>query len=530
MVITTLNTQNPFADYGSIVYGNRFIGRKKEIQAIHNRVLGDAFGNIAIIGLPRIGKTSLVWNSLMSLKDDFSKKNHYIFYINIGTISDSKDFFKALIQSIAYELEDVRIEGAIINKINYLITKLKEYEKDRFEFNNQVQIIFKFIKRMGFRITYILDEFDNAEKVFSIADFQLLRELASKPETQICLVTVSRKSLQEIEPESGGISDFHGIFKDLWLGVFNQTDIEEYWQNVSKLGIEVSPDYRQEVNCIVGSHPNLLNNFNYYVFNKLNAKSESSADNIFQNTESDLRLSMLSSFDLILNLLRRSNLYTKAMQLVLGPVYDVNTIDEQKLIKYQFLKEVDSEFKNNILSGGFGLKTHSGNAYICFSEYFTQYWKLKMYETDFWGLWKDTEIAIRDLIKGYLAEKFDTAWEEKYLLQYPSENRKSAINKLETERDKYQNNFGSLASSHIVDYTYPKDMYDLFIANDWTWFSKIFSNNDKRFWTKVFIELAFLRNPVAHNNSQFVPIDRINEAKSYCDLILEKISAWKQGR
>ena len=153
-----------------------------------------------------------------------------------------------------------------------------------------------------------------------------------------------------------------------------------------------------------------------------------------------------------------------------------------------------------------------------------------MYETDFWGLWKDTEIAIRDIIKDYLSETFNTNWEEEYLLKYPSEKRTDAINKLSKERAKYQKNFGSLASSHIVDYTYPKDMYDLFVANDWIWFSKIFSVNEKGFWVKVFAELAFLRNPVAHNNSQFVPINRINEAKSYCELILEKINTWRQNK
>jgi hypothetical protein len=64
MVIKALNTQNPFSDYGQIVKGSRFAGRKEEVQKIHNRVLGEAYGNIAIMGMPRIGKSSLVWNAL----------------------------------------------------------------------------------------------------------------------------------------------------------------------------------------------------------------------------------------------------------------------------------------------------------------------------------------------------------------------------------------------------------------------------------------------------------------------------------
>ena len=75
MVIKTLSTQNPFADYGNIIEGNRFIGRKSSIATIHNRVMGNSFGNIAIIGLPRIGKSSLVWNALMVKKTESAEKN-----------------------------------------------------------------------------------------------------------------------------------------------------------------------------------------------------------------------------------------------------------------------------------------------------------------------------------------------------------------------------------------------------------------------------------------------------------------------
>jgi hypothetical protein len=529
MVIKALNTQNPFAGYGSIVTGSQFIGRKDAINAIHNRVLGESFGNIAIMGLPRIGKTSLAWMALMPMKTRLAQKQHYVSYIGIGTISNSTDFFKSLIQSVIEEFEFSDVTESVLMKISTFFDKLKEVENNRFEFINQVQKIFKFIKRNGLRLTYILDEFDNAENIFSVADFQILRELSSKPETQICLITVSRRTIQELEPENGAISNFYGVFADLRLGIYNTDDIKEYWENASKNGIETTSQYQEKVNYLVGRHPYLLDLFNYFMFNSISKNGGRSFESVIDETESELRLNLYNSFDSSLKLLKEESLYAKAFQLVLGPVYDVTTIDEQKLLKYEFIREVSWAEKEQLLGGGLGLKNLNNTSFICFSEYFTQYWKLKMYETDFWGLWKDTEIAIRDVIKDYLSETFSTNWEEGYLLKYPSEKRTDAINKLSKERDKYQKNFGSLASLHIVDYTYPKDMYDLFIANDWSWFSKVFTVNEKNFWVKVFNELAFLRNPVAHNNSQFVPINRINEAKSYCELILEKITTWRQN-
>lgn len=529
MVIKTLNIQNPFAGYGSIVTGDRFIGRKYAIEAIHNRVLGESFGNIAIMGLPRIGKTSLAWVALMPLKERLAQKQHYVSYIGVGTISNSTDFFKSLIQSVLEEIEFSDLAESVQLKITTFFDKLKEVENNRFEFTNQVQKIFKFFKRNGIRLTYILDEFDNVANIFSVADFQMLRELSSKPETQICLITVSRRTIQELEPENGAISNFYGVFTDLRLGTYNTEDINEYWEKALNNGIETTSKYQEKVNYLVGKHPYLLDLFNYFMFNSICKNRNSDFESVIDETESELRLNLYNSFDSSLKLLKEENLYAKAFQLVLGPVYDVTTTDEQKLLKYEFIREVSWAEKEQLLGGGLGLKNLNNTSFICFSEYFTQYWKLKMYETDFWGLWKDTEIAIRDIIKHYLSETFNVNWEEEYLLKYPSEKRIDAINKLSEERNKYQKNFGSLASSHIVDYTYPKDMYDLFISNDWIWFSKIFTVNEKKFWVKVFAELAFLRNPVAHNNSQFVPINRINEAKSYCELILEKINIYMKN-
>ena len=105
MVIKALNTQNPFSDYGQLIKGKRFAGRKLEMQAIRNRVLGASFGNIAVMGMPRIGKSSLVWNALMPIKDEQISHGNIIKLIYIGEISTSIDFFKKLVYVLVEELE-----------------------------------------------------------------------------------------------------------------------------------------------------------------------------------------------------------------------------------------------------------------------------------------------------------------------------------------------------------------------------------------------------------------------------------------
>ncbi len=61
--------ENPFADYGNIVRGERFIGRRDDLQVIEGRVIRPReAGNLAIIGDHRIGKSSLVYKAIIERK------------------------------------------------------------------------------------------------------------------------------------------------------------------------------------------------------------------------------------------------------------------------------------------------------------------------------------------------------------------------------------------------------------------------------------------------------------------------------
>ena len=91
-----MNYNNPFSDFGKIVYGQRFVGRKKEVAIIQNRLLGTNYGNIAIMGLPRIGKSSLAYNSIYIYRDELIERKTYVFWINVGAIRSAKDFFLKL--------------------------------------------------------------------------------------------------------------------------------------------------------------------------------------------------------------------------------------------------------------------------------------------------------------------------------------------------------------------------------------------------------------------------------------------------
>ncbi len=507
MVIKTLDVQNPFSDYGTIVKGERFSGRQKEIEAIQNRVLGNNYGNIAIMGLPRIGKTSLAWNALMLKKDECSESGIFISFIYVGKLTSPEDFFKQLMCQTIDTIETLSNERyqQLLERLNSILKEIKAIGTDKFEFNNLVYKFFRFIKRNGYRVTFILDEFDSVNNLFSIADFQTLRQLSSQPETQICLITISRRTIQELEPQNGAISNFYGIFSDLRLGVFSKADLNDYWERVIRYGIEISDEYKNSVNYYVGGHPFLIDFYNYEFFNKIKNNKGNLNKEIYLSIESEIKLNLYNNFDNILKLLKEEGLYTKAIQLVLGPVYDVSSTDEQKLLKYEFIKQVDINLKYNILKRDIGVRNPRSNlAYVCFSDYFTELLNFKFADIDYWPLWRETEKAVRELIKTYIFEMFGENWELSYQKKHEkSEGKRKLLQKLDEVRTLTINKFGSLASSHLVDYTYPRDMYELFISSDWLWFEKVFGET-KSIWSKRFISLADIRNPIAHNNVNFV--------------------------
>lgn len=451
-------------------------------------------------------------------KEALRSRKTLVEWIRVSTIKTIKEFYLKLLNKVVKSLESLEASSyklLIESRDDYAIT----------EDSGKIEDFFAVLKQIGFRVIYILDEFDNFSNLGQQEDFQLLLALSSDPQYKICLVTVSRRTIPEIENKNyGAISDFYGIFHDLRLGLFNENDVALYWDRLIAENIEISSDYKNKIDYLVGKHPFLMDLINYNVFQVAKRDSTREYENILEDTKSDIRLNLFKGFEIALKILKEEKLYPKAFQLVLGPVYDVTVVDEEKLIKYSFLKEVSFAEKDRIIGGGIGLKTHRGTSYVCFSDYLTEYWKIKMTETDFWALWRDTENNVRDLIKEYTKSNFGFVdWETRYLAKNPSAKREELINKLKLERDKYQKNFGSLASSHIVDYTYPMDLYELFISTDWNWFSNIFTGHDRKFWAKIFGELAFLRNPVAHNNSEFVPSERIDTAKTYCEIILKKI-------
>ena len=487
---------NPFADYGRIVTGERFIGRKKEISEVQNRIFGESYGNLAIMGLPRIGKSSLAWNAILEYKKELEIKKIIPIDINMGKFSCSDDFFYEIIKK-AY----IKVKFDNVNLIEKIYIELFNitHKIDRF---NLIEEFFLLLKENGIRIIYILDEFDAVRNYFELADFQFLRELSYNPATKICIVTVSRRHLKEIEPQAGTISNFYQTFTDLYLGMFNKEDLNEYWEKFFNTKIPITEDGKNKIHDFAGQHPFLLDLFNYHLLGNL----EDDLIKSIEKTKKNINLTILNNYKNILDLLEEENLNTKLLQMVVGPVYDITIFDAEKIERY-------------------GLVKSENNKYTGFSYDFDVYLYSLARKISIWSLWTETEIKLRNLILRHLIEKYGENWEERFIKA--NLNKQSLIDNLKKNRDREKKSFPDTYSINLLDFTYPADLFDGFMQTDWAWFSKIFGKqlND---WKLKFDLLAKVRNPLAHNKENILRDFEKQNTIGFCGEIISKIDEWNK--
>lgn len=518
-----IESLNPFADYGSIVRGDRFVGRKKELNTIKQRVLGPNYGNLAIMGLPRIGKSSLAWQGILERKDSLLRDKTIPVFFQTGSCEDAISFFRQMVSLLDEEMLFVCEDERYLKFGMGLLKSIRE-ENDLTDFTIAIQKYFKLIKRLGYKVIYVLDEFDSVQAFFTVANFQLLRELSYNPETKICLVTCSRKTIQEIEAKNGAISNFYGTFSEIRLGMYDDESLAEYWKRVDSF-FNPEHEYKGMANFFVGRHPFLLDYFNDYCFQH----------NLVDNAEEavileEIRLNLLNHFSTIQDTLRHEDLLNKAIQLVLGPAYDVTKIEEEKLLKYNFLKIVDNQEKYDIMGHLVG-STYQGKSYTCFSDFFTNVFEQNFIaDIDYWPLWTDTEKTVRGVIKVYVSEVFGNDWENEIQAKFGGNaSWADRFNQLKRTRTNNQRLFPG-ASDNLIDYTLTRDMYDIFMSVAWRdWFGDVFGA-DKKPWSAIFGYLADIRNPMAHNNKEFISQDQITKAQEYCEKVRKAIRDWGANR
>ncbi len=491
--------ENPFADYGKIVRGERFIGRKEIIRGIESRIIQPTDpGNLAITGIHRIGKSSLAYKTIIEQKDRLIQKRVLPIWIGLSSYNQSLNFFHSLVTECVEEMED----------LNWLTEQIKRLADRALEAQdpwNQIKRFFKKVQEAGYGILFIIDEFDQARFLFKgDTAFQRLRELADYPDYRLSLVLTSRRSIRDIEHEAGSNSPFHNIFQVQRLATFREEDLETYFDQFSSIGISISDANRKRVLFYCGAHPYLLEMLGCEIVEifrenqKINV--DKAADTISQ--------SLFDHYDDMIHLLRGDGTLNKLIQILFGPVIDVKRTDVTELQNYGLIKP-----------------TQNGT-YVAYSEHFHDYLKLQERATEFaadlWPIWRDAEKALREVITDTMSNAYGVNWIDELGKTRP--NLKNIFDDCRKAQQKEEKSFGDRASQNLIDFTYPTHLFEIIRAKGlWDDHFRPIFGRDKNYWEERQKLLTKCRNPLAHNRDEVLQPHERTIVEGYCNEILDTL-------
>lgn len=526
---------NPFASPTEQVVGDDFVGRKSVLAEMHRYVVyQNRICNYHVVGLPRIGKSSL----LKAFKE-MVLHNHYnldliVIDISLDKCENSEEMWKTIGHSLRKELkrmfnsskkyavfeEELEFEGINDDNVDY------EY----------VCSVAKCMKLAGFFGLILIDEFDNFSTIANKATVGNFRTLVTDADYGIRAVIASRRMVERIEKEvEGAVNDNVSTLAPIFINgcklmMFNKEDMNDYWSSISKkIGCNISEKYIQEVQYYVGSHPSLLNLLNGSYW------AEKESHDYFWDKSTGLEISIKlvnklhDAFDW--NVWRDMMKWQLLRSLILstwGPDEEIPNDDMSELERYGIIN------KDQILT------EPDGPIRIAISRYFTEWMNLKRYILPFGDEWSKAEGNMRKIVKCFCDDVYQGD-ETKMIKDLETKNIKSfdkdedprftakgRFSAMRTKMAKYINKYPDMSSS-LIDYSEPSDLPEIFFKREWHWFGQIYGNTWEDNWRKKFYTINEVRNIKAHNNPG-IPQARIELAKKYCHEVNERIESYMKTR
>ncbi len=207
-----------------------------------------------------MGSSSLIYHAI---KNDTNKKN-IIYQIDLSTISAPKELFVSIAKGLLKA-----------SKIKYDFTSNRTTDWN--DLLAEIKFLFEDFNNSGIRAVCIIDEFDKIKDLFGNEThyFQSLRNIAYDVTHRISLITISRRGIEQIESQAGGISNFYQVFADIiFLKPYNTEEQNEYFSLFNRNNIFINEKEKKKIIDYSGACPYLLNIlcyeiFEYYQENKL---------------------------------------------------------------------------------------------------------------------------------------------------------------------------------------------------------------------------------------------------------------------
>lgn len=491
---------NPYANYGATVRAADFIGRAQHVRAIHNRMFAyHDFAPVSIVGPPRVGKSSLARLVL----DEFAvgRSQQGLTFLPVWlTVSgfDSEDsLFHDLAAEIQQWLDDEDPRSAALQPYYDAFTAAASWN----EMCRRLKVYLRKVRRAGYQVVAVLDEFDAAGTIFTrAAPFEFLRSIAYEPVTRIALITTSRRRLAEIVVRSTPeISTFEQIFgQPEVLGCFSSQELADL--------IGRSPCADKELQSLLlgwltqetGGQPFLSAALLSGLHERWAASQVPTSDAVDQEFAAAVIACgqlTVEQYETMLRSLREEGRLGKLLEVLFGPQETAGPADAQQMAREGIIKETES-------------------GWAAFSESFGQYLLLleDTRASDDRRLWHRTETGLRAALASALEHAYGDTWQTRL-----AESQPKLARELDMRRERERAWAEPADDGTLLDFTNPRELREI-IRLHWAQVEPTFRHSREAWLDRIDL-LARVRNPMAHNRrSSPVLMDRFRIA---CQEVLE---------
>jgi DNA-binding CsgD family transcriptional regulator len=332
-----LDIDNPFANYGHIVSGSRFIGRQDYLQRIESRVIRPPGGNLAIVGQRRVGKSSLAHQAVITRRDELLQQRILPIDMIVSTYDSPQQFFCNMVSICFRQLED---QGWAGRPIREAADEVKTRDIEHFDFG-LLKEFFDQIQIAHIRIIFVLDEFDAAARYFEGDNqfFDRLRDLSYRGQTT--LLILSYNPINVIERKANISSTLVGICDDKTLGMFEESEINDYFDRLTKAGISLTSSDRQQIMTHCGGHPFLHDKVAFELVEIFRHDKQIQVGEALQRSEDVF----MREFKHIIEHLRDRGLLEPLMQALFTSPTKVKSAELKEIKRYGLIQESGSGYR-----------------------------------------------------------------------------------------------------------------------------------------------------------------------------------------
>lgn len=408
---------NPFAFVGNSSLKDNFIGRKKEVDLLTERVLKGG-EMTCVVGLPRMGKTSLMWHVFFEKeKTDWWLSNRIVpIYSDVSKQPHAKNLWGAIATNLSFSLKKMESE---MGKEDFALSDIYDdlrwisRTEDAADRHNYLETCLKKISEsLNIRFLFVFDELDYLWKYNYTQDqFCQLRSMSVFGH----IVTCSRRKPNHIEKMACKSNYFDNkTCPYIWISPFTSKEVEEYWLHFKSffgvLDDNEFCEYRKLVERYTGNHPHMMNIMNSEAFESgslMDWHKTIDCKGKFE-TERRFRFSLEKAFKKQLDYIKEQELDEAAINLVLGGSESPKSEQIEDLQAYGFVRQVPNEIKWEIFGYDMGPMSNGGkDRFICMSGFFSHLMK-EEFEPQIKGLQllKVTEKKMQMFVKELLKRKF----------------------------------------------------------------------------------------------------------------------------